>query len=199
MTLQVIGAGFGRTGTDSLRHALNMLGLGTCHHMHEVIPSEVQAERWLRKVRGEDIGWDTLFEGFGSAVDWPSAYYWRDMMDVYPDAKVVLTHRDPESWWQSYSKTILPSVQGLPADAMPSILLNTHVFPEGPAEKDYVLDVYKANIARFRAEVPKDRRIEVELGSGWGALCAGLGVDQPSDPYPSGNTTQEFRDRFSMD
>lgn len=198
MSIKVIGAGFGRTGTDSLRHALNMLGLGPCHHMKEVMPSEVQAARWMEKVSGAPVGWDALFEGFGSAVDWPSAHYWRELMDVYPEAKVVLTYRDPESWWQSYSKTILPVVAGMP-DNMPKVLLFREVFPEGPDDKDYVLGLYEANVARFRAEVPPERRIELELGSGWGPLCAGLGLPEPEEPFPSVNTTREFRAQFDLD
>lgn len=104
MGLKVIGTGYGRTGTDSLREALNMLGFGPCHHMLEVNASDEQKRLWRALARGENPGWDKLFAGYSACVDWPSAHYWRELVDVYPDAKVVLTYRSPESWWESLRK-----------------------------------------------------------------------------------------------
>src|SRR6185369_3613405 len=104
MTLTVIGTGFGRTGTDSLREALNMLGFGPCHHMVEVNTHDEQKRLWRALAGGTNAGWDTLFAGYRSCVDWPSAYYWRELIQVYPNAKVLLTYRSPESWWESFEK-----------------------------------------------------------------------------------------------
>ncbi|MBS0125644.1 sulfotransferase family protein [Thetidibacter halocola] len=203
MSLSVIGAGFGRTGTDSLKSALNILGYGPCHHMHEIMASEVQQQRWLTKAVGENIGWDSLFEGFNCAVDWPSARYWEELAALYPEAKVVLTHRSPESWWNSYSKTILPALMRFREQqdqpSMAWLVVGADYFEGRPDDKDFVLERYADNIARARSSVAPDRLIELELGNGWDALCAGLGVPVPDVPYPSGNTTVDFRTKLELD
>lgn len=202
MTLQVIGAGFGRTGTDSLRHALNILGLGPCHHMHEVMPSETQRDLWDRKTRGEDIGWDRIYDGFGAAVDWPSAHYWEELMAVYPDAKVILTWRDPESWWRSYERTILQVLNR--SEATGDLGLAWRIVAEGEfggrhADRDACLARYEQNVARVREVVPAERLLEMELGEGWERLCGFLEADVPDAPYPSGNTTSDFRRNLDLD
>ena len=110
MALQVIGTGFGRTGTDSMREALDILGFGPCHHMLEVIGNDHQKQLWRAVAKGAAPGWNELFTGYSSCVDWPSAHYWRDLVRVYPEARVILTNRSPESWWASFEKTILPVV-----------------------------------------------------------------------------------------
>src|SRR5262245_38813123 len=107
MTLRLIGTGFGRTGTDSMREALDMLGFGPCHHMRDVNANETQKRLWRARARGEAVAWDELFDGYQSCLDWPSAYYWRELIHVYPHARVVLTYRTPESWWTSFEQTIL--------------------------------------------------------------------------------------------
>lgn len=202
MTLQVIGAGFGRTGTDSLRHALNILGFGPCHHMHEVMPSELQQDQWNRKTLGEDISWEAIYAGFGSAVDWPSAHYWEELMEVYPEAKVILTYRDPESWWASYEKTILQILHRIEDSG--DLGMAWRIVAEGEfalkhADKDACLSRYAENIMRARTVVPKERYLEMNLGDGWEGLCRFLGVEVPDTPYPSGNTTAEFRQNLEID
>ena len=108
--LAVIGAGFGRTGTLSLKQALERLGFGACYHMAEVATHPEHAELWLRAWHGEDV-WDTLFSGYRAAVDWPAAAFWPRLMERYPDAKVLLSLRDPESWFRSASGTIFQSME----------------------------------------------------------------------------------------
>jgi len=107
MTIAVIGAGFGRTGTMSLKMALEQLGLGPCHHMEEVLANPDQLPHWQAAAAGRPVDWDRAFAGYGSAVDWPSAHYWRQLADHYPKAKVLLSVRPPERWWQSFEATIL--------------------------------------------------------------------------------------------
>ncbi len=111
MTLKVIGTGFGRTGTDSMREALDMLGFGPCHHMFEVNTNEEQKRLWRAFVQGAPTGWDQLFEGYASCMDWPSAHYWPELVRAYPQARVILTHRSPESWWASFEKTIVAGLR----------------------------------------------------------------------------------------
>ena len=107
MALSVIGAGFGRTGTESIKLALEQLGVGPCHHMKEVVVSPEQIEMWTDIAYGADPDWERAFAGFHSAIDWPSAFYWRELSEVYPEARVILTLRDADSWYKSFSNTIL--------------------------------------------------------------------------------------------
>ena len=199
MTIRIIGAGFGRTGTDSLRHALNMLGVGPCHHMKEVSPCDVQKDLWSRKAYDEDIPWSDLFAGFNSVVDWPGAHFWEELMSVYPKASVVMTYRDPESWWRSFEKTILPFLLRMKDEnpaGMPWRLIGLNTFDGRPEDKELVLDRYIRNIERARNIVPAERYFEMNLGEGWDRLCAFLDVPCPDEPYPSGNTSADFR-RFT--
>jgi Sulfotransferase domain len=194
MTLKVIGTGFGRTGTDSMREALAILGFGPCHHMFEVIANEEQKRRWRALVQGAAADWDLLFEGYSSCVDWPSAYYWRDLIKVYPHARVILTYRSAESWWKSFEQTIL---EGLNKSTDPAslglALIRDKVFSGKPGERAHALAVYQANVDAVRTIVPPDRLLVHELGDGWEPLCAHLGVPVPGLPYPSRNTSNEFQ------
>ncbi|MGR3541765.1 MAG: sulfotransferase family protein, partial [Hasllibacter sp.] len=111
--VDIIGTGFGRTGTDSMREALNILGVGPCHHMRELIADPEHRQLWRDKKVAQDAGrdgppWDVLLGSYGACVDWPSAAYWPELIAQYPDAKVLLTWRTAESWWASFERTILP-------------------------------------------------------------------------------------------
>ena len=195
MALQVIGTGFGRTGTDSMREALNILGFGLCHHMFEVIESERQVNLWRDLLDGAAPDWEALFEGFNSCVDWPSAFFWEELMSVYPDAKMLLTWREPESWYASFAKTIANYVETSEDQTRVGVKVVRKVFDGRHLDKDHVLKVYNANIERVRAVVPPARLVIHELGAGWEPLCKGLGVAVPDVPYPSRNTTKEFNAR----
>ena len=106
MPLMVIGSGFGRTGTASLKRALEILGFGPCHHMEEVMAHPEQVPHWEAIVAGEPVEWDEVFSGYRSQVDWPGAHVWRELAAAYPDAKVIHSHRPDEAWWKSFSSTI---------------------------------------------------------------------------------------------
>ena len=103
MSLTVIGSGFGRTGTMSLKRALEKLGLGPCHHMEEVAANPEQLVHWSALVRGEQVDWDQVYAGYRSTVDWPGAQFWRELAAAYPEAKVIHSSRSAESWWASLS------------------------------------------------------------------------------------------------
>ncbi len=109
MTLKVVGAGFGRTGTRSLKEALEILGLGPCHHMMEVFMHPEQVPFWDRAALGEKVDWNEVFANYKSACDWPSCTFYKELADVYPHAKVILSLRDPRSWYKSVASTIMPS------------------------------------------------------------------------------------------
>jgi len=194
MALKVIGTGFGRTGTDSMREALEILGFGPCHHMLEVNASDEQKRLWRAHVRGETIGWETLFAGYNSCVDWPSAYYWRELIRVYPDAKVLLTYRSPESWWESFERTIAVGIsRSTEPESLGVALVGERVFGGKWSERDAAIAAYQANVDAVKATVPAHRLLVHSLGDGWEPLCRHLDVPVPAVPYPSRNNTSDFR------
>src|SRR5262249_52433373 len=112
VALKVIGAGFGRTGTRSLKEALEILGYAPCHHMMEVfVNPQKEVPFWDRAAQGEKMDWEELFSRYQSACDWPSCSFYQELADYYPDAKVILSLRDAKSWYKSVSSTIMPSMK----------------------------------------------------------------------------------------
>jgi len=199
MTLQVIGAGFGRTGTDSMREALNMLGLGPCHHMLEVNASDEQKRLWRALVQGAPIPWEQIFAGYRSCIDWPSAYYWRELIEVYPDAKVILTYRTPESWWTSFEQTILRGIQmSTDPESLGIALVRDKVFGGRPEDRERSMAIYEENVNTVKATVPPERLLVHNLGDGWEPLCKHLGVPVPAEPFPSRNNAAEFQQRVAQ-
>jgi len=200
MTLRVIGAGFGRTGTDSMREALEILGFGPCHHMHEVMAQEDQKQMWRGRVQGAPADWTKLFTGYHSCVDWPSAFYWRELIVAYPQAKVILTHRSAESWWTSFEKTIFIGInQSTDPQSLGLALIRDKVFGGRPGDKGYAMACYAANVKAVREMVPEHRLLVHELGDGWDNLCRHLGVDVPISPYPSRNNSGAFAEMHLQD
>lgn len=194
MTLKVIGTGFGRTGTDSLREALNILGFGPTHHMFEVLGNEQATAAWRAVAAGSRPDWDMLFKGYNACVDWPSAFYWRQLIAAYPRAKVILTVRSSESWWESFNKTLLPVLRkSTDQSSLGVALIAKQVFAGGdPFDKSHAIATFEANNAAVKAQVPTKHLLVYQLGAGWGPLCAHLGVAVPNVPYPSRNAAEEF-------
>jgi hypothetical protein len=199
MPLKVIGTGFGRTGTDSMREALNILGLGPCHHMGEVLRGEEQRQAWRAVARGESPDWERLFEGYTSCMDWPSAHYWRELIAAYPDAKVILTSRSAESWWASFEKTILRLIgEANDLESFGRRVVANQVFGGRPHDRAHAMAVYEAHRQDVIATVPADRLLVHELGDGWEPLCRHLGVPVPDQPYPSRNNATAFQQMMGV-
>ena len=205
MSLSVIGAGFGRTGTMSLKHALEALGFGPCYHMTEVHGKPQHDRLWLDAVRGQAVDWDRLFRGYGSACDWPQCAFWRELMHYYPGSRVILTVRDESRWYESISGTIFEALacNAAPGDAdavlhrrMTRALIFERTFDERWRERDHVLEVYRAHVARVKAEVPPERLLVYEVSEGWSPLCEFLQVPVPDVAFPRVNSTQEFRSKI---
>lgn len=203
MPLQVIGTGFGRTGTLSLKLALEALGFGPCYHMLEVIPRPDHVALWTRAGRGEAIDWDALFAGFSSTVDWPSTRFWRELIARYPDARVIHTTREPASWAKSFDDTIatrIDSDEPPPAHlkdwlAMVRLLLREQTFGGRMRDRDRVIEVFKDHDAEVRRTIPASRRLDYDVREGWAPLCEFLNVPVPDAPFPKTNTTDEFQAR----
>lgn len=192
MPLRVIGAGLGRTGTLSLKLALEQLGLGPCYHMLEVRAAPERLEHWNRIADGEQVDWDEVFAGFQSTVDWPACNYWRELMARYPDAKVILSLRDPDGWFRSTQATIFsdPVQEGAP----PSIRkILKDVVGQDLHDRDACIAAFERHNASVREGVPAGKLLVFDAKHGWEPLCAFLGVPVPDAPFPSVNTTDEFR------
>ncbi|CEI88862.1 hypothetical protein RMCBS344292_03238 [Rhizopus microsporus] len=205
--LQVIGAGFGRTGTDSLRMALEMLGYRT-HHMScfikdpnlDPLPFK---EAYLNNKQGD---WDTIYKDFDAAVDWPTCTFYKELMEKYPDAKVILTVRTPESWYKSVMNTIVPISSDVVCSENPTLkrigdMCHTVIFDGLFVDKErinnekYVKQLFIDHNEEVKRTVPPERLLVMELGEGWERLCKFLDKKVPDQPYPKANSTEEFIQR----
>lgn len=204
MVLEVVGAGFGRTGTLSLKQALETLGVGRCYHMLEIVEHPEHRVAWSAAARGEAVDWEALFAGYRAAVDWPAARFWRELAAYYPDAKVLLSVRDSERWYESVRNTIYAGSQADLASADPATrergawtteLIWDGVFDGGVEDRDHAIAVYEAHIATVRAAIPADRLLVFDASQGWEPLCAFLDRPVPDEPYPRTNSTEQFRAR----
>lgn len=210
MALAVVGAGFGRTGTLSLKSALETLGVGRCHHMFEVMADMSQAPRWTAAARGEPVHWDGLLGEFGATVDWPGCAFWRELAEAYPQAKVVLSVRPPERWYDSFHHTIrellvrgLPAVADLPEGSelagmieMAKEVIVGRSFGGDLGERDHALAAYHRHNDAVRAGVEPARLLVYDVAEGWEPLCAFLGRPVPDEPFPNVNDREFFRSLF---
>ncbi len=193
MALSVIGAGFGRTGTESMKLALEQLGLGPCHHMKEVLANPEQLSLWRAIARGENADWEAAFANYRSSIDWPSAFFWRELSEVYPEAKIILTVRSSESWHKSMSNTIFKVLDAsTDPDSIGLTLLKQRVFGGNYHDPDHAIAVYEKNNAEVKAAFDEDRLLIYQLGDGWEPLCRFLNKPVPDVPFPRSNSTAEF-------
>lgn len=197
MSLKVIGAGFGRTGTLSLKTALEELGFGKCYHMVEILKKPSHMKHWAEIMQGGKAQWETLFKGYGAAVDWPVAAYYRDLMSVYPESKVVLTVRDPHSWhrsimttfYQARRKFVVRLTRILPVlhqflSGMESAIWE-RAFQNKLEDKAHAIKVFNQHVEEVKRIVPAERLLIFEARQGWEPLCAFLEVPVPvNKPYP---------------
>ena len=201
MTLQIIGPGFGRTGTYSLKIALEHLGFGPAHHMFEVRDNPRLLPDWQAIARGETRDWDAVFAGYRSQVDWPGARVWSELADRYPEARVILTVRDPDLWYSSVEKTILPFVQargkhdGAHPNAVADMayrLVVEQVFDGRLDDRKHAIAVFNDHIAKVRDTIDPERLLVFEVEQGWKPLCDFLGCPTPSVTFPRLNSTRQF-------
>lgn len=194
MTLRVIGAGVGRTGTASLKSALETLLGGPCYHMFEIARRPDDIAVWERAAAGEMPDWHAFFDGWVACVDWPGCSFWAELAAAFPDALVVLSLRDAEVWWQSASGTIFPATrraQPGPWRRMFETLLEQRFDPRID-QREPSIAAYERHNAAVRAGVPAARLLEWHPGDGWAPLCRALDVAEPAIPFPHTNTTAEF-------
>lgn len=197
----VVGAGFGRTGTMSMKAALERLGLGPCHHMTEAFGRPADFDAWADAVRGEPWDRARVLAGFRSTLDFPACVAWRELAEANPEATVLLTARSSERWWRSFDATIGPEMRGFtPEPGMEGVrrlfdAIDEVVFSGRSDDRATAVAAYEAHNAAVVEAVPADRLLVHEVGSGWEPLCAHFGLDVPDEPFPSTNTTAEFQAR----
>ena len=199
MALEVIGAGWGRTGTFSLMTALNELGY-PCHHMHEVFQHPENTSMFTAAARGEPTDWDAVYAGYRAAVDWPTCAFWRELADTYPDAKIVLSTRDPQTWVESYKATIYkPLTDGIPGmdewNEMVRVVIAGREFENEPHDDAHLMGLFKQHEAEVRETIAPERLLVWSAPDGWDPLCEFLGVDVPSEEFPRLNDRESFGQR----
>ncbi|GAB1823519.1 sulfotransferase family protein [Herbidospora sp. RD11066] len=210
--MDVVGAGFGRTGTLSLKAALELLGFGPCYHMADVIEEPYRIGQWLDVGDGKTTDWDMIFRGFRSAVDFPAVSYWRELTDHYPSAKVILTVRDPERWYESARETIFRRQHDAPQGFLHRLVtwrvpeyalfpqmaratVADRVFDGRLDDREYCIGVFRRHIEEVRATIPAERLLVFECREGWEPLCRFLGVPVPEVPFPHVNDRTHFNRR----
>jgi hypothetical protein len=193
MGLRVVGAGLGRTGTLSLKLALERLLGAPCYHMAEVFAHPEHVAAWHAAARGRMPDWRELFAGYAAAVDWPVASFWPELADAFPDAPVLLSLRDPEAWWRSAHRTIFPASQSAQGEwrAMIDELFAAR-FTRAIDDREACIAAFERHNAQVRTAVPRGRLLEWRAEDGWAPLCAALGVAVPEEPFPRVNTSEEF-------
>jgi hypothetical protein len=204
MTLQVVGAGLGRTGTHSLKVALEQLLGGPCYHMVEVFGRPDDIPVWHAAVNGDMPDWNTFLADYRATVDWPASAFWRELSEANPDAVVLLSSRDADSWWKSANNTIFQISSREPPDDMKAqmamaIDMFAKRFTADWQDETKAKAAYEKHNAEVRASVPADRLIDYRVGDGWEPICEKLGLAIPSEPYPHLNTTEEFRAMTGME
>lgn len=209
--MKVIGAGLPRTGTLSQKVALEMLGFGPCYHMVNVWEDlEGETTRWRQVLEGR-LSADAILDGKQSTVDWPASYHYRHLMEIYPEAKVLLSVRDGDAWVRSMRQTIWGVIYGdglirHMSDAWRSVDPRWEAYMELMTEmwrlRELIHDAettgeeMSAGMERYNEEViktvPSDRLLVWSPGDGWEPLCEFLEVPVPEAEFPRVNDTQHF-------
>ena len=205
MAIQVFGVGVGRTGTYSLKLAINQLGLGPCHHMEAVLNNmPVQVPLWSAAL-AERPNWQAIYHGFESAVDWPTASFFRELIKAYPSAKFVLTQRNPEHWADSFEATIYKLLagreQGPPEmrawlEMVDGVIAKTG-FPGG-LDRDDLIRAFVTHNEAVKTTIPAGQLLVYEVKEGWAPLCKFLNRRVPAEAFPRTNNRAEFWDRFGV-
>ena len=199
MSLVVFSAGFGRTGTMSLKLALEEIGFGPCHHMAEVAQNgETQIPLWNEALAGRP-DFDAIYRGYHAAVDWPTAAFWREVAETYPEAKVILSTRSAESWCESFSQTIRRLVSEPDSwkdQVRPWLEMVTDVVIKrslgGRTDPKGLVEAFEKHEAAVKSTIAPERLLVFDVRQGWEPLCAFLGKSVPVSPFPRTNSKDEF-------
>lgn len=183
----------------SLKLALEQLGVGRCYHMMEVFQIPDAPQQWLDVAEGRPVDWKHMFDGFGAAVDWPSATFYRELADYYPDAKVILTERDSNDWFDSTQATIFANdfaAAPNPVWAQMATRVVADLFDGRLHDREHAISVYERHNAEVRRVIPSERLLVYQSSQGWKPLCDFLGLAVPDAPPPKVNSREEFAARL---
>ncbi|HEY5049049.1 MAG TPA: sulfotransferase [Rhizomicrobium sp.] len=198
MPLRVVGAGFGRTGTNSLKVALEKLLGAPCYHMIEVFAHPEHVPLWHQASLGNMPDWDKLFDGYAAAVDFPASVFWPELMKAYPDALVLLSVRDPDAWWQSASETIFgPHDAPMITEEWRAMVraMFARQWAGKPLDRESSIAALQENTQRVLREVPRERLLVWDASEGWEPICKALELPVPNEPFPRTNTREDWRAR----
>jgi hypothetical protein len=196
MSLKVIGAGLPRTATWSQKLALEQLGFGPCYHMSEALEHPEHWPLWQKAAEGDAVDWKALFAGWGSTTDAPGCHFYKQLAEVFPDAKVVLSVRDPEKWYASTQNTILSqAVAGFHGARGSLAMVEAVGWGTDPRlhDKAWMLDRYHRHNEEVQKAIPPERLLVYRVSDGWEPLCRFLGVPVPDAPFPQVNSTDDFK------
>lgn len=197
MPLKVVGAGLGRTGTHSLKIALQALLGEPCYHMVEVFQHPEHVPTWHAAARGEAVDWDALLAGYGAAVDWPASAFWFELSQANPDALIILSTRDSEAWWRSTQATIFSHITEEPPHEMEGwhdmvMEMMRSRFTTDLHDPDKGIGAFERHNKEVIRRAPADRLLVWRATDGWEPICRALGVPVPAEPFPLTNTTADF-------
>ncbi len=206
MSVDIIGAGLGRTGTMSLRAALGMLGW-PCYHMNAVLfeaDHKGDVDFWLEVAEDPDRAdrdWARVFGAVRATVDFPGCTVWTTLMEAFPEAKVIFTHhpKGAEGWYDSTRATIYRGT-GFPAgtafgtkvNRMLDSLVWHHMMQDTMEDRDAAIARYHAHAEEVRDRVPAEKLLVYSVDQGWGPLCDFLGVPVPDTPFPQVNAREHM-------
>jgi hypothetical protein len=198
MSLTIVGAGLGRTGTSSLQEALTIVLSGPVFHMGQVFADLDSVPTWHAAIEGAPTDWSTLLAGYRATLDWPAITCWRDIAAANPDALVLLSTRSSaEEWWNSVSKTLFAVLdRDFPPHLLPMRAMNQAMFAKLTPHwrnPDAAMAAYDAHNAAVRSEVPGDRLIDWQPRSGWDPICSALDIPVPNIAFPHANTSDDFQ------
>ena len=223
MTLKIIGAGLARTGTMSLKNALEILGIGQCFHVIELLKEPSRLNYLDAKNPAGSDNWNAFFNGFNAAVDYPACYYYDTLLQQNPDAKVILTVRDAKAWYASVRDTVyrgkpkgVKDVARLMKNLVfsadmrkvaPVFMYNDKIIWQGQFQSNFddqafAIKIYQQHIEEVKRTVPSDQLLIYEVKDGWEPLCLFLDRPIPSVPFPHSNAKTEFNrkmDRLLID
>jgi hypothetical protein len=207
--MRVIGAGFGRTGTTSLKAALEKLGFGPCYHMQTVFMHPWQARFWVDTADGKPVDWRKFFKGHQSTVDYPASLFYRPLMEEFPGAKILLSVRDPQRWYDSTLQTIYLSTK-VPAwlnrwfpplgmvFGMHQKVIWDGLFEGLFEDRDFAIEVFNRHTESVKAQVPAEKLLVFDVKEGWGPLCSFLDVPVPEEPFPHLNDRVQIQRLFRI-
>ncbi len=212
--MRLIGAGLPRTGTLSQKVALEMLGLAPCYHMVNVLADLDEAQSWQRALDRE-AGWEEVLQGFQATVDWPGAFFYRELVELHPEAKVLLSVRDAAGWERSMRDTIwgifygdmlmrdLSSARGRIdpkwagyIEMMEGMWKQSGLISDGAATDSATMqEAMEHYNEEVRRSVPAERLLVWSVGEGWEPVCEFLELPVPDMPFPHLNDSKEFGER----